>query len=192
MKISILRYAAILLICISISELLFISPVISEVMAQPPTPPCAFYGRVYVGGTSAQDGLEVKAVIAGTALSWNTTTKYGNYTNLIVPSDDPDTPGKDGAVTGDQVKFYVQGTNTNKTATWFSFSVVRIDLSIPKIQNGTDSSPPSDSGSTSPSDSGSAPSRLPYTILIVIAIAASVVVLLSRKRGYRLKVTKQT
>ena len=60
-----------LLISLSVSEVLLISPSVPKVMAQPPLPPCVFYGRVYVGGKPAQDGLEVKAVIAGVTVLGN-------------------------------------------------------------------------------------------------------------------------
>ena len=124
-----------LLISLSMSEVLLISPSVPKVMAQPPSPPCVFYGRVYVGGKPAQDGLVVTAVIAGTALSWTKGTLYGNY-SILIPNNSPAIPGKNGGVSGDIIKFYVHGINTNKTATFVPVSAVRLDLSIPEIHDG--------------------------------------------------------
>lgn len=108
-----------------------------SVIAQLPQPPCVFYGYVTAGGKPAKDGLNVTAAIAGTTLKWTTQTKGGTYgwqtqgsSFFLIPSDDPDTPEKDGGVTGDIVEFYVNGTKIDRTATFVSSGAIRVDLAI--------------------------------------------------------------
>jgi hypothetical protein len=126
-----------ILVCIVTLLILLSMP---KVIAQPPMPPCVFYGYVYVGGKPARDGLNVTAVISGTTLKWTTKTRSGTYgwpvkgsSSFEIPSDDPETPGKDGGVTGNGIKFYVQGVKINQVATFESGSPKRFDLSIQKI-----------------------------------------------------------
>jgi hypothetical protein len=129
---TILVCMVILLLCLSIRE----------VVAQPPLPPCVFYGYVSVGGKPAQDGLSVTAVISGTTLNWTTETRNGTYgwpylapgsIMLAIPSNDPETSGKDGGATGDRIEFYVQGVKNVQTAYFESGGAKRFDLSIPEI-----------------------------------------------------------
>jgi hypothetical protein len=119
---TIFLYMFILLTCLSIGK----------VIAQP-TPPCAFYGNVYVGGKLAQDGLTVTAQIRGTSLNWTTQTKkgtYGEWSNFYVPAENADSPQKDGGVAGDTIEFYVQGIKTGQVATFSSGDAIDLDLSI--------------------------------------------------------------
>jgi hypothetical protein len=116
--------------------LLFISASLASVVAQPQMPPPVYYGFVYVGGNRAPDGLNVTAVISGTSIAWTTLTNNGLRGNYKIQSqaDDPDTPQKDGAVGGDRIDFYVNGTKTNQTATWsYITETIKLDLSIPGI-----------------------------------------------------------
>jgi hypothetical protein len=103
-----------------------------KVIAQPPAPGCVFYGHVYVGEKPARDGLNVTAVISGTTLNWTTETESGTY-SLMIPSDDPEKPGKDGGANGNGIKFYVQGVKVDQVATFESGRAKPFDLSIPKI-----------------------------------------------------------
>jgi hypothetical protein len=135
-----------ILVCI-VTLLILLST--SNVIAQgPPSPPCVFYGYVNVGGKPAQDGLNVTAVIRGTTLKWTTETRSGTYgwpakgsSSFEIPSDDPETPEKDGGVTGNRIEFYVNGTNTNQTATFESGIAKKSDLSIPEIPGQPESTP---------------------------------------------------
>jgi hypothetical protein len=158
-----------------------------KVMAQPPMPPCMFYGYVYVGEKLAQDGLNVTAVISGTKLKWTTETRSGTYgwpakgsSSFEIPSNDPETPEKDGGVTGDRIEFYVNGTNTNQTATFVSGGgrEMETDLSI--------------SGSTPEQPESPNPYPL-YAILIVIVIGiGSLVAFWIYRKGYKIKVLKKS
>lgn len=130
---------AILLISLSMPEALLISPSVPKAMAQF-QPGMGFYGHVYVGGQPAQDGLEVKAVIAGTTLNWTTATSKGKYAITVDPNE-PETPGKNGGVPGDTIQFYVHGINTNQFATFINTVLMNLTLSIPAISNGSGPTP---------------------------------------------------
>jgi len=126
--------------------MILVSLSVSIVIAQPPMPPCWFYGTVTVGGSPAPDNLNVTAVIRGTNLNWTTKTKNGTYgwtqmgsTSFYVDSDNSSTPDKDGGIDGDTIEFYVNGVKTNQTATFESLSLKRVDLAI---QSTTDTTPP--------------------------------------------------
>jgi hypothetical protein len=122
--------------------LLFISASLASVVAQPQMPGPAYYGFVYVGGNRAPDGLNVTAVISGTSIAWTTFTNNGLRGNYKIQSqaDDPDTSQKDGAVGGDRIEFYVNGTKTNQTAIWSYISVtIKLDLSIGEIPGSNSS-----------------------------------------------------
>lgn len=170
-----------ILVCIVTLLILLSMP---KVMAQP-QPPCVFYGYVYVGGKPAQDGLNVTAVIRGTTLKWTTETRSGTYgwpakgsSSFEIPSDDPETPEKDGGVTGNRIEFYVNGTKVDQTATFESGGAKQSDLSI--------------LGST-PEQPESTPNPYPlYAILIVIVIGmGSVAAFWIHRKGYRIKVLKK-
>jgi hypothetical protein len=175
-----------ILVCIVTLLILLSMPKVT--VQAPPSPGCVFYGYVYVGGKPAQDGLNVTAVIRGTTLKWTTETRNGTYgwpakgsslpDGFCIPSDDPETPEKDGGVTGNRIEFYVNGTNTNQTATFESASAKKSDLSIP--------------GST-PEQPESTPNPYPlYAILIVIVIGmGSVAAFWIHRKGYRIKVLKK-
>jgi hypothetical protein len=127
----------IILLC-TLTLFIFLST--PHVLAQPPSPPCAFYGYVNVGGKPAQDGLKITAVIAGASINWTTETKNGTYgwqiqgsSLFTIPSENASAPEKDGGLTGDSVEFYVDGVNTNLTATFDSGGAVRLDISTSEI-----------------------------------------------------------
>lgn len=117
--------------------MLLIPMLMLSALAQP-QPPCAFYGYVYVDGKPAQDGLTIVAVISGATLNWTTQTTSGTYgwpakgsslpNGFLIPTDDPDTPEKDGGVTGDAVVFYVQGIKASQIGTFESSGAKRLDL----------------------------------------------------------------
>jgi hypothetical protein len=116
--------------------LLFVSASLTNVMAQPPMPPPVYYGFVYVGGNRAPDGVNVTAVISGTSIAWTTFTinggTIGNY-KIAIPASD-NASQKNGAVAGDTIEFYVNGTKTNQTVIWSYVSGrIELDLSIPAI-----------------------------------------------------------
>jgi len=105
--------------------------------AQPPMPPCWFYGTVSVEGSPAQDNLNITVAIGGTNLTWATKTRNGTYgwtamgsSSFYIPSDDPTTPNKDGGANGDIIEFYVDGVKTNATEIFEHLSLKRVDLAV--------------------------------------------------------------
>lgn len=107
--------------------------------AQPPIPPCTFFGSVEVNGSPAPDGLNVTAIIRGTTLKWSNETKDGAYGQLIdgqliggitIPSDNQTTPWKDGGKDGDVIDFYVKGIKAGQTETFEITRIKKVDLSI--------------------------------------------------------------
>lgn len=121
-------------------------PLIPTAMAQPPMPPCWFYGTATVNGLPAQDNLNISAVIRGSDLTWTTRTKNGTYgwvqrgsTSFHIPYDNMTSPSKDGGVDGDTIEFYLNGTKTNETATFESLAMKRVALVIGSPEgNGLD------------------------------------------------------
>ncbi len=71
-----------------------------------------FYGTVFAEGTAAPQGIVIAARVAG--LEYTTTVdaqgRYGYTPVFNIPADDPDTPAKEGASTGNPIQFYIGGT----------------------------------------------------------------------------------
>jgi hypothetical protein len=158
----------------------------------PPVPPCAFYGNVTVGGKPAKDGLIITAQVVGCALNWTTQTVNGAYgwetrgsSTFLIPSDDQNTSGKDGGVTGDPVVFYVGGTVVGQTATFVSGGAKEFDLSI----SGTSDN------QTSNNQNGQGGSNTQYPLYAAVFVTAaaigSVGVFWKRKNGHRAHHTKK-
>lgn len=112
-------------------------------VAQPPMPPCWFYGTVSVAGLPAQDDLNITAVIRGTNITSITKTKNGTYgwtkmgsSSFYIPSDDPMTSDRDGGVDGDIIEFWVNEVRTNQTAIFEYMILKRVDLAVGSIHAG--------------------------------------------------------
>ncbi|MEJ5223876.1 MAG: Ig-like domain-containing protein, partial [Anaerolineales bacterium] len=89
--------------------------------AVPPLP-SSFYGPVRLDGALVPADTLISARIGGVEYATTLTTIYlGDSVYAIdIPGDDPDTPGKDGGVTGDVIRFYMNGIEANETALWTS------------------------------------------------------------------------
>ena len=94
-----------------------------------PILPYGPWGSVTINGSSAPDGTVVTAEIGGVQYAQTTTTGGGFYT-IDVPSDDTDTPGKDGGTAGETVVFKVNGYTANETGSWTSGDSSRLDLTV--------------------------------------------------------------
>lgn len=94
-------------------------------------PPHRFYGTVTIAGQPAPDGTLIEAKIAGVTYATTATVdgKYGYAEPFYVPSDDLDTPEKDGGRPGDTVEFYVAGTYA-ASYTFEYGDVTRLNLEI--------------------------------------------------------------
>ncbi len=169
---------------LAITVVMLASLPISTAMAQPPMPPCWFYGTASVEGMPAQDNLNVTATIRGTNLTWTTKTKNGTYgwtnrgsTSFYIPSDDPMTPDKDGGVDGDIIEFSLNGTKTKQTATFEFMNLKKVDLAV---------------GSNTGGNGPTFNPHLLYTLAIVIAIGIGLAaVLWIHRKGYRIKVLRK-
>jgi hypothetical protein len=83
---------------------------------------CCFYGSVTVNGQDVPDGTVITAWLEGPYVGpWTITTYTRNGVSgyvIYIPPDDPNTPGKEGGVPGDQVHFSVSATPVPSTAAW--------------------------------------------------------------------------
>jgi len=96
--------------------------------------PHQFYGYVTIDGVLASDGISVAAIIDGVVYV-ETTTVGGGYgwdpIDLFnVPADDPDTPEKDGGVSGDLVELYLDGTYAGSTAIFENGETTWLDIDV--------------------------------------------------------------
>ncbi|NOQ56123.1 MAG: hypothetical protein GQ477_04960, partial [Nanohaloarchaea archaeon] len=90
-----------------ITFLLFCSVLFAAAYAFPQMP-TNFYGYVYLGAENhtATTGTNITAKIDNTIFSSNLTYN-GNFYSLLVPTDDSDISGKDGAETDDNISLFV-------------------------------------------------------------------------------------
>ena len=107
--------------------------------AQPPGLPHQFYGKVTIGGNPAPSGTSIVAQIGGITYASTTVDSQGEYgyTPLfVIPTDNPDTPDKDGGVNGNTVQFFVGGTAA-QTYAFASGSITKLALSVSGGGGGT-------------------------------------------------------
>lgn len=156
---------------------------IATAMAQPPMPPCWFYGTVTVEGLPAQDNLNVTAVIRGTNLTWATKSKNGTYgwtqrgsSSFYIPSDDPMTPDKDGGVDGDMIEFYINENKTKQTTIFENMNLKRVDLAV---------------GSTPGGNGPTSNPHLSYAALAIFVAIGLVAVLWILRKRYRIKLLRK-
>jgi len=115
-------------------------------LAAVPAPPHTFKGSVTVCGEPAEEGTVVTATIAGAVEDWTTTVdsdgNYGYEPTFTVPSDDPETPEKDGGVGGDTVQLWVLGQLAGQ-AQFKSLGLTELDLEVfIDVELTVDASPP--------------------------------------------------
>jgi uncharacterized repeat protein (TIGR02543 family) len=112
--------------------------------------PHTFYGTVKKDGANVPDGTIVSAWIGGVQYAYASTSTYGTDSvyAVNVPADDPDTPTKEGGVTGEIVSFKVGGQTADQTAIFSSGTRTSLNITIVSF-NLAISINPSDSGSVS-------------------------------------------
>lgn len=127
---------------------LFLALLLSYVIAGAlqPTPaqavpplPHSFYGSILIDGSPVPDGTIV-AVRAGgqiilTDVTFSENGEQGLY-RLLVPGDDPSTPGVEGALPGEVLSFFVSGLKAEQQHAWESGLVTELDLTV-KSQGST-------------------------------------------------------
>ena len=96
--------------------------------AAPPMP-YSPWGTAEINGRPAPDGTQVIALI-GDVQYGSTTTTGGGWYSIDVPGDDPDTPQKDGGLSGETVVFKVDGRTAAPTGTWISGAAPRLNLTV--------------------------------------------------------------
>ena len=96
-----------------------------------PLMPHRFYGAVTLAGTPASNGTLVEATINNITYASTTTMagKYGYTPAFYVPADDPDTPEKEGGVSGDTIDFYVAKTYATNY-TFYIGDITELNLTI--------------------------------------------------------------
>ena len=108
--------------------LISIPPVIIHALGPPI---CQFWGTAQLDGANVPDGTEIASWVDG-AGPWTTTTpaQGGDHSTylMIVPTDNPSTPAKDGANAGDIVYFSVGGCSATQTHVWQEGGIINLDL----------------------------------------------------------------
>ena len=84
--------------------------------AQPPPMPHSFYGTIKLNGSDAPTSTTVTAKFAGEVCGTYITTEDGKYGDLM--TSDYLSVTYDGLHSGDTINFYVNGVNTNQTASF--------------------------------------------------------------------------
>ena len=93
-----------------------------------PELPDYVWGQVIINGSLVQVGTNISASCGGVIVAESLTVEDGYY-DLEIPLDDPETPGKDGCVSGEEVTFGVENLDAEQTKTWSSGGNTRLDLS---------------------------------------------------------------
>ena len=101
----------------------------TTVRAVPPLP-STFYGTVKVDGANVPDGTLVTAWIDGAQYGQASTFTFNDesWYSLDVLGDDPDSPAKDGGVSGDIVSFRIGSDDAVQTGVWSSGTPVQLNL----------------------------------------------------------------
>lgn len=95
---------------------------------QIPVHPCDFYGEEELPGALNAGSVITAEDPQGIILGQFTIAEPGQYGFLTCLADDPDTPEDEGAVEGDIISFFIDGTRQQKQAVWGSGGTVRVDL----------------------------------------------------------------
>ena len=100
-----------------------------EVWAVPQFPH-TFYGTIKKDGANIPAGTVVSAWIGGVQYASTTTLTSGadSVYALNVPGDDPDTPAKEGGVSGEIISFQVGGQTADQTAIFSSGEMTHLDI----------------------------------------------------------------
>ena len=143
-------------------------PVVASVAVAQPQPPASYYGSVTIGGSPAQAGITIQAVVDGTVVGEITTEEAGQYggestweEKLTADCAAADVSCQSGET---EVRFRLAGSGTtaDQTAIWESTAVERIDLTFPAGSGPTDpgsgssgTPTPTSTPTASPAPSGS-------------------------------------
>jgi hypothetical protein len=112
------------LLCIFIILAVFLLPSYSVYAEAPPTPPCRFYGIVWLDGQPVPNGTVITAVISGDTYTTATPSIYGHSTYAIKIEPLQGTS----YIEGTQVTFLVNGYPSNQTGIWEIGGNNRLDI----------------------------------------------------------------
>lgn len=100
------------------------------IYAVPPSIPATILGFINQG--DAPEGLLLEARIDGQSYAETLSEKMGGSTGytLVVPGDDPDTPEKDGGVSGDKVSIYVEDILAAETVWLPGGEQINLDIDL--------------------------------------------------------------
>ena len=97
-----------------------------------PSLPTTLYGTVKKDGANVPDGTVVSAWIGGVQYASTSTFTSGadSVYSINVPGDDPETPTKEGGVSGDVVSFSVGSQMVTETVVFSSGASMNLNLNI--------------------------------------------------------------
>lgn len=140
-----------LLLCLITGQLFLLGPL--PAYADLPPPPHAFFGNLTINNNPAPVGTEVKAIGDGviTGIRGNPiiTTQVGKYGSPDGSTEDLYVQG--GNITaGTLLRFYVNGVDTNKTCSYQSGEMNRLDLAVTISTTTASTTPPAAAITTTP------------------------------------------
>ena len=95
-----------------------------------PPRPCDFYGTEQSPSTIRAGSVITAKDANGIIIGQFNVTSNGRYGFLSARADDPNTPEDEGALDGDLITFYLDGTKQQKQALWKSAQSIRVDLGV--------------------------------------------------------------
>jgi len=107
------------------SVILILFLIIPMAFALPPIS-SEYYGELRINEELALDGTFVEARING--IQYASFITVSGYYDLIIPGDNPETPEIEGAVAGDVIEVFAEGSNLYSTLIWSSGSNERVDI----------------------------------------------------------------
>jgi hypothetical protein len=104
---------------------------VAPALAFPPLP-SSFYGHVNVNCQNVPAGTRVEALIGGVVYGTAHTSVQDGFSvyGLNVLGDDISTSQIEGGITGDQIRFKVNGMLADHVGIWYEGSYVSLDISI--------------------------------------------------------------
>jgi len=97
---------------------------------QPPLP-CDFYGGEETPGSLTPGKIIIARDSDGVIIGQTNVTQSGRYGFLTCLGDISNTSEDEGAVSGDIITFYLDGTKQRQQAVWKSGEAIKVDLGIP-------------------------------------------------------------
>ncbi len=90
-------------------------------------PPSEYWGSVTINASPVVDGTQVSAYVNGTLYANMPGGTMNGFYSIILPADNPDTPEKEGGLTGDTIMFRINGSAARPLVKWKS-GVQRTDI----------------------------------------------------------------